>query len=165
MIVLLFLLKFLPVLIQFLRLVICLIFKLLIFHLSHQIPSTHKSQEPLVSLDQTTSSQPLIRAKILLSKPFQALIMDAATLAPEVISKITDAEKKITHRDNPVADGPTAKAQKHAGEKIDSEVLHDITEGQKHVTKSNCPVAGGPTAIVQSHLAKVREEKVISLGC
>lgn len=81
--------------------------------------------------------------------------MDAATLTSEVISKITEVEKQITHQNDPVADGPVAKAQDHKGDRIDGKVLHDITEGEKLVTQQNRPVAGGPTAVAQSHLAKV----------
>jgi len=82
--------------------------------------------------------------------------MATATLAPEVISKINKAEKKITHDNDPIANGPTAEAQQHAGERINGKVLHDITEGEKLITHQNGPVAGGPTAVVQSYLSKVR---------
>lgn len=78
----------------------------------------------------------------------------AANLNSENISKITDAEKKLTGQDEPVKGGPTAKAQSHAGEPINSQTLHDITEGEKKVTGGD-RVAGGPTAIAQSILTKV----------
>lgn len=81
--------------------------------------------------------------------------MAQPTLSAEVISKIMEVEKKITHRDSPVADGPTAMAQKHLEDNIDSKVLRDITAGEKTITHETRPVAGGPTAVVQSHLSKV----------
>lgn len=76
-------------------------------------------------------------------------------LTGKTISKITEAEKCITHLNDPIADGPTAMAQKHAGEKIDGKVLRDITTGEKKITHEVRPVAGGPTAVMQSHLSKV----------
>lgn len=57
-----------------------------------------------------------------------------------------------------VADGPTAMAQKHAGEAITSQVLHDITEGEKNVTHQARPIASGPTAVAQSELAKSQQK-------
>lgn len=78
-------------------------------------------------------------------------------LDAETISKITAAEKKITHETaNVVAGGPTAMAQKHAGQEINGKVLKDIAEGEIKITGDNCPVAGGPTAIAQSELSKSR---------
>lgn len=75
----------------------------------------------------------------------------------EIISKITAAEKSITHEAaNVVAGGPTAMAQKHFGQKIDGKVLQDIAEGENKITGENCPIAGGPTAVVQSELSKSR---------
>ena len=76
-------------------------------------------------------------------------------LDPEAISAITEAEKGLTGSDNPVKGGPTAQAQKHAGEDIKSENLHDITEGEKKITGGE-RVKGGPTAQAQSELAKSR---------
>lgn len=82
--------------------------------------------------------------------------MDATTITSEILSKVAAAERKITKSTSDlVAGGPTAMAQKHSGENIDSKVLHDITEGEKHVTHQARPIAGGPTAVVQSHMAKV----------
>lgn len=78
----------------------------------------------------------------------------AANLNSQNISKITDAEKKITGQDNPVKGGPTAQAQSHAGESINSQTLHDITEGEKKITGGQ-RLAGGPTATAQSILSKV----------
>jgi len=79
-----------------------------------------------------------------------------ATLDSNTISKITDAEKKITGQDQPVKDGPTAQAQKHAGQPITSEVLHDITEGEKVISGNDRPAKGGPTSIAQSEVGKAR---------
>ncbi|KAF2854021.1 hypothetical protein T440DRAFT_367492, partial [Plenodomus tracheiphilus IPT5] len=76
--------------------------------------------------------------------------LDSATL-----SKITDAEKKLTGEDGAVQGGPTAQAQKHANEPITSQVLHDITEGEKKVTGGE-RVKGGPTSTAQSELGKSR---------
>ncbi|KAK5937561.1 hypothetical protein PMZ80_010181 [Knufia obscura] len=76
----------------------------------------------------------------------------AANLNSENISKVTDAEKKLTGSENPVKGGPTAQAQSHAGEPINSQTLHDITEGEKKITGGE-RVAGGPTATAQSILS------------
>lgn len=51
--------------------------------------------------------------------------------------------------------GPTAQAQKHAGEPINSDNLHDITEGEKKITGGE-RVKGGLTATAQSELGKSR---------
>lgn len=77
-------------------------------------------------------------------------VLDSST-----ISKITDAEKKLTGEDRPAQGGPTARAQQHAGEVINSQVLHDITEGEKKVTGGD-RVKGGPTSTAQSELGKSR---------
>ncbi|RYO36453.1 hypothetical protein AA0111_g2991 [Alternaria arborescens] len=76
-------------------------------------------------------------------------------LDSETLSKITEAEKKLTGKAQPVAGGPTAQAQSHAKEPITSEALHDITEGEKKVTGGE-RVKGGPTSTAQSELAKSR---------
>jgi hypothetical protein len=76
-------------------------------------------------------------------------------LDSETLSKITDAEKKLTGQDQPVAGGPTAQAQSHANEPITSQALHDITEGEKKITGGE-RVKGGPTSTAQSELAKSR---------
>ncbi|KAH9873129.1 hypothetical protein J1614_005527 [Plenodomus biglobosus] len=78
--------------------------------------------------------------------------LDSSTL-----SKITDAEKKITGHDGPVQGGPTAQAQKHANEPITSQALHDITEGEKKITGGE-RIKGGPTSTAQSELAKSRAD-------
>jgi hypothetical protein len=76
-------------------------------------------------------------------------------LDSETLSKITDAEKKLTGQDRPVAGGPTAQAQSHANEPITSQALHDTTEGEKKITGGE-RVKGGPTSTAQSELAKSR---------
>lgn len=64
---------------------------------------------------------------------------------------------RLTHllgSENPVRGGPTAQAQSHANEPIDSQTLHDITEGEKKITGGD-RVKGGPTSTAQSILAGV----------
>lgn len=78
----------------------------------------------------------------------------AAILTSDNLSKITDAEKKLTGQDQPAKGGPTAQAQKHANEPITSQALHDITEGEKKVTGGE-RVKRGPTSTAQSILSKV----------
>ncbi|KIY02148.1 uncharacterized protein Z520_02286 [Fonsecaea multimorphosa CBS 102226] len=80
----------------------------------------------------------------------------SGTLDSNTISKITAAEKGITGSTNPVRDGPTAQAQKHANEPINHDTLHDITEGEKKITGNPRPIAGGPTATAQSELTNSR---------
>lgn len=63
-------------------------------------------------------------------------------LDSENISKITEAEKKITNSDQPVRSGPTAQAQSHAGEPIDSQTLSDITKGEKKITGGKLKLFG-----------------------
>ncbi|KAJ4304497.1 hypothetical protein N0V90_000023 [Kalmusia sp. IMI 367209] len=76
----------------------------------------------------------------------------AVTVDSSFISRITSAEKQITHRDEPVADGPTAQAQFHANQPLTSQVIHDITMGERKITGLDGPVQGGPTSIAQSIL-------------
>ncbi len=52
--------------------------------------------------------------------------------------------------------GPTAQAQSHVGEPIDSQTLHDITEGEKKITGGE-RIKGGPTSTAQSILAQARD--------
>lgn len=78
-------------------------------------------------------------------------------LNSENISKVTEAEKKITHSEEPVKGGPTAQAQSHAGEPINSETLHDITEGEKKITGGE-RIKGGPTSAAQSILGQARND-------
>ena len=77
-------------------------------------------------------------------------------LDSDTISKVTEAEKKLSGSEEPARGGPTARAQQHAGETINSKTLHDVTEGEKMVTDGE-RVKGGPTSILQSELAKSRQ--------
>lgn len=88
----------------------------------------------------------------------------AANLNSENISKITEAEKRITGSDEPAQGGPTAQAQKHAGQPLNRQTIHDITEGEKVITGSDEPMKGGPTAAAQSILTKVSPLNVIIRG-
>lgn len=78
----------------------------------------------------------------------------SGVLDSETISKITDAEKKITGNDEPARGGPTAEAQKHANSPITSGVLSDITAGEKKIAGDR--VKDGPTSVAQSELGKSR---------
>ncbi|KAF3769788.1 hypothetical protein M406DRAFT_66255 [Cryphonectria parasitica EP155] len=79
----------------------------------------------------------------------------SGVLDSQTISRITHAESELTGQTEPVKGGPTAQAQKHTGETINSQNLHDITEGEKKVTGGE-RVKGGPTSTAQSELAKSR---------
>lgn len=63
----------------------------------------------------------------------------------------------MTGESGPVRGGPTAQAQKHANEPINSQNIHDITKGEKKITGSEEPVTGGPTSTAQSELARSRQ--------
>ncbi|KAF2449808.1 hypothetical protein P171DRAFT_427958 [Karstenula rhodostoma CBS 690.94] len=76
----------------------------------------------------------------------------AATVDSDFISRITAAEKKLTKQDEPITGGPTAQAQRHAGQPLTRDVIHDITMGERKITQSDGPVSGGPTSIAQSIL-------------
>ncbi|PVI02896.1 hypothetical protein DM02DRAFT_612545 [Periconia macrospinosa] len=84
-----------------------------------------------------------------------ACIMASITVDSNFISQITAAEKLITNQDNPVQNGPTARAQSHAGQTLTSQVIHDITEGERTITGSDQPIKNGPTSIAQSILARL----------
>lgn len=86
----------------------------------------------------------------------------AATLNSENISKITQKEKEITGKDEPVKGGPTSQAQSHAGEPINSQTLSDITKGEKVITGGE-RIKGGPTAEAQSILSKVYSSRIGSV--
>lgn len=79
----------------------------------------------------------------------------SGVLNSATISKITDAEKKITGQDQPITGGPTSAAQRHAGEEITSEALKDITAGEKKIADGE-RVKGGPTSTAQSELGRSR---------
>ena len=76
-------------------------------------------------------------------------------LDSSTISSINEAESEITGTREPVAGGPTAQAQRHANEPLNSQNLHDITTGEKKITGGE-RVKGGPTATAQSELGKSR---------
>jgi hypothetical protein len=79
----------------------------------------------------------------------------ASNLNSNTISEITEKEKELTGSDRPVKGGPTAQAQKHAGETISSAAVGDITQGERKITGEDGPIQGGPAAAAQSHLAGV----------
>ncbi|OAP56132.1 hypothetical protein AYL99_09311 [Fonsecaea erecta] len=78
-------------------------------------------------------------------------------LNSDTISPITAAEEEITGSDSVVKGGPTAQAQSHVGESINSQTLHDITEGEKRLTSGE-RMRSGPTATAQSILVQERNE-------
>lgn len=80
----------------------------------------------------------------------------AATLNSETISKITEKEKEITGRDGPVKGGPTAKAQSHVGQQIDSQTIRAINDGEQKITGGET-LKAGPTAEAQSMSTGVRK--------
>lgn len=79
----------------------------------------------------------------------------ASKVDSNLMSKMTEEEKKITDQDNPVKGGPTAQAQKHANQPLTSEVIHDITKGEEKITGDPNPTQSGPTSTAQSILTKV----------
>jgi hypothetical protein len=76
--------------------------------------------------------------------------MTDKTVDSDIISTITQKEKDLTGKDAPVKGGPTAQAQKHAGEPITGQVVSDVMKGEAKVTGDPGPTAGGPGATVQS---------------
>ncbi|EOA90203.1 uncharacterized protein SETTUDRAFT_167135, partial [Exserohilum turcica Et28A] len=74
------------------------------------------------------------------------------TVDSALISQITEAEKQLTGSAGPAQNGPTAKAQAHAGQPLTAQVIHDITQGEKKITGAEEPVKRGPTAVAQSAL-------------
>lgn len=77
-------------------------------------------------------------------------------LDSNTISTITDKEKQLTGSDNPAKDGPTAQAQKHAGEPLSSNTISAITQGEKNIIGDR--VAGGPTAAAESILTNANNQ-------
>ena len=73
----------------------------------------------------------------------------AANLNPNTISAITEREKLITGEDGPVTGGPTAQAQKHAGQQLTQAIISDIMKGEQTLTGLNGPISGGPASLVQ----------------
>jgi hypothetical protein len=99
------------------------------------------------------------RPLFLLSKPFQLRTFAATTMRAAAavvdshfISQITAAEKSLTKQDNPVKDGPTARAQSHVGQPLTSQIIHDITMAERNITGRDGPTRNGPTAVAQSFL-------------
>jgi len=103
----------------------------------------------------TSIAQSMLSASGTTSASASNTTPDSGVLDSATISKITEKEKELTGDAQPVKGGPTAQAQKHAGEAIGSENLHDITEGEKKVTGGD-RVKGGPTATAQSSLGQSR---------
>ncbi|KAI1629886.1 hypothetical protein EDD37DRAFT_74002 [Exophiala viscosa] len=77
-------------------------------------------------------------------------------LDSNTISAITEKEKQLTGSDEPAKGGPTAQAQKHAGEPLNSNTISSITQGEKKIAGDR--VAGGPTAAAQSILTKSNQQ-------
>lgn len=78
--------------------------------------------------------------------------LSAVNLTPNTISAITAREKLITDVEGPVEDGPTAQAQKHAGQPLTSAIVSEIMQGEQLLTGLKGPIAGGPAAYVQKLL-------------
>ena len=97
-----------------------------------------------------------LRSPFTRSRAFTSSIKMSTTLNSNTISKITEKEKELTGQDNPVKGGPTAQAQKHAGEQLSSDQISDITKGEKKITGMDRPVQGGPTSQAQSMADQVR---------
>lgn len=92
------------------------------------------------------------------TKLLQTSVRMASNLNSNTISEITAKEKELTGSDLPVRGGPTAQAQKHAGQTISSSTVSDITQGERKITGEDAPVQGGPAATAQSHLAEGRTD-------
>jgi hypothetical protein len=95
-----------------------------------------------------------VLAQSRLSRP--AIRMMASKADSDLISKMTEGEKKITGQVNPVKGGPTAQAQKHANQPLNSEVIRDVRKGEEKITGNPNPTEGGPTSATQSILTNVR---------
>jgi hypothetical protein len=79
----------------------------------------------------------------------------ASKVDSEMMSKMTEEEKKITGQNNPVKGGPTAQTQKHANRPLNSEVIRDIMKGEEKITGDSNPMQPGPTSTAQSILTTV----------
>lgn len=100
-----------------------------------------------------------------------------STLQSDTISEVTAREKELTGLDQPRKGGPTAQAQKHAGEPLSGDAISAIHRGEKNVTFEDAPVPGGPTAFAQSaassstvsfHRAFIHERptpNILNLSC
>ena len=116
-----------------------------------------KSFSPISSVFTTSLPTVSSRSSRFISKTFINLSTTrtmAAKADSTTISQITEKEKEITGSDQPVKGGPTAQAQKHAGQDLDGNVISDITKGEKEITGGE-RVKGGPTSTAQSILTKV----------
>ncbi|KAF2125850.1 hypothetical protein P153DRAFT_369854 [Dothidotthia symphoricarpi CBS 119687] len=88
------------------------------------------------------------------ARPFSSCSRLSILVTSDLLSQITAAEKRITKQDEPVKNGPTARAQSHVGSELTRQVVHDITEGEKSITGRDGPMQGGPTSIVQAILTR-----------
>lgn len=85
--------------------------------------------------------------------------MAQRTVDSHIISEITHKESHLTHQPNPIKGGPTAQAQKHAGDTLsDGHIISDIAKAEEGITHHGGPVPGGPAAFVQSEIAHARNE-------
>lgn len=102
-------------------------------------------------------SQPILGSRLVLGSPrapplyihTSAARPAAANLNPNTISAITEREKHITGEDGPVADGPTAHAQKYAGQPLTQAIISDIMKSEQTLTGLTGPISGGPAALLQ----------------
>ena len=85
-------------------------------------------------------------------RTFSTTLKMSVTIDSNILSQITAAEKTLTNQDGPIPNGPTARAQKHVGQKLTAQVIREITDAEKKITGSERPTKGGPTAIAQSIL-------------
>ncbi|KAH7350445.1 hypothetical protein BKA66DRAFT_516408 [Pyrenochaeta sp. MPI-SDFR-AT-0127] len=85
-------------------------------------------------------------------RTFTSSFQQCTKVNSHFLSRIAAAEKTLTNSDQPVKNGPTARAQSHVGKELDAEVIRAITEGEKSITGSEKPVKGGPTSVAQSIL-------------
>jgi hypothetical protein len=88
----------------------------------------------------------------LTARAFSTSRILAVKVDSSFISQITAAEKIITNTDELAKGGPTAAAQSHVGQELNSQVVHDITVGERKITGNDQPIQGGPTSVAQSFL-------------
>ncbi|KAK5045182.1 hypothetical protein LTR84_009515 [Exophiala bonariae] len=115
---------------------------------------TAEAQSMATRNDQTTSTATNSNVNTT-SRNRNATSNHSGILDSSTIAQIHEAESEITGSADPVSGGPTAQAQRHANEAINSDNLHDITEGEKIITGGE-RVKGGPTSTAQSELGKSR---------
>lgn len=81
------------------------------------------------------------------------------TVNSDFISEVTRKEKDLTHQANPVKGGPTAQAQKHAGDKLsDGHVVSDIAKGEENITHHGGPVPDGPGAFAAGEATRALKD-------